>query len=77
MSLVNAESVAWTCSGAITDSVGVFSSDITSVATFSSFRALASSSAQARSASVKVHNSLAFFRTSVESNAAALSVAFA
>ena len=42
------------------------------VATFSGFRALASSSAQARSASVKVHNSLAFFRTSVESNAAAL-----
>ena len=82
MSLVSAESVAWTwaqlhswaCSSAITDSVGVFSSDITSVATFSGFRALASSSAQARSASVKVHNSLAFFRTSVESNAAQMEV---
>ena len=77
-SLVTTESVAWTwaqlhswaCSGAITDSVGVFSSDITSVATFSGFGALASSSGLASSASVKVHNSLAFFHTSVESNAA-------
>lgn len=52
------------------DRVGVLSWDITKVAFFSGFRACATSSAAVMSASVRVHRSFSYFRTSGASSAA-------
>lgn len=56
--------------GAMIDRVGVLSWDITKVAFFSGFRACATSSAAVMSASVRVHRSFSYFRTSGASSAA-------
>lgn len=61
---------SWQCSGAITESVGLFSSNITCVALFIGFKALTTSSALVMSSYFNVHKSASFLQTSGESRAA-------